>query len=295
MIPQLNQKAMKVKLTWRRANLTRRDEAAEAYVQTQLDDQSLVVNSRLFRDKTNPINQIMAAAGEVYSFHKAHTIPFVDKGPRLLPNDAYFDYTTEMRNRIQHVDSLLRQHMPNYDQYVQLDIKWRSGQAALAGKPSRAAADDYPTAEEFQARMGFDLRFEPLPDKAHFMFDLSEEDMKAFEASVLEQANLAHNHRIVQMLEPLRHLADKLAKPIGAEGSVFRDSALENIKEGVAKAKKLMLTPTPELEELIEELETIAERYSVHVNWLRESPINREAAAKQLDEIANKMKGYMAA
>jgi hypothetical protein len=292
-LPQLNEKAMKVKLTMRRANLTRRDEQAEIYVQQQLDDQSLVVNSKLFRDKTNPINQIMTAVSEVYSYHKAHTIPFVDKGPRLLPNEMYFEYTAAMRERIQRVDDLLATHMPMYDLYVNQDIAWRCEQARLGNKQARASVSDYPTAEEFRSRMGFELRFEPLPDKSHFLFDINEEDMAAFEHSIQEQAAIAHNHRIVQMLEPLKHLAEKLEKPIGTEGSIFRDSAIENIKEGIAKAKKLTVVPTPELEELILELERTIETWSATKEWLRESPINREAAAKQLGQLAQKMGSFM--
>ena len=44
-VTQLNEKAMLVKLTMRRANLIRRDQLAEAMIQAQMDDASLVVNS----------------------------------------------------------------------------------------------------------------------------------------------------------------------------------------------------------------------------------------------------------
>jgi hypothetical protein len=286
-IPQLNEKAMKVKLTMRRANLIRRDVQAEQYIQQMLDDQSLVVNSKLFRNKTNPINQIMTAVHEVYAYHKAHTIPFIDKGPRLLPNEMYFEYTTAMRERIQHVDALMAKHMPHYDQYVRLALDWRSKNG------TRVSVMDYPTVEEFKQRMGFEFRFEPLPDKSHFLYDISEDDLKAFEKAQQEQAALAHNHRIVQMLEPLTHLVKKLDLPIGSEGSIFRDSAIENIKEGIDRARKLCVVSTPELEQVIHELEAAITSWEANKNWLRESPVNRDAAARQLDAIAKRMGGYM--
>jgi hypothetical protein len=68
-VTPLNAKALLVKLTVRRANLTRRDTAAESYVQSQLDDTSLVVSSKLFRDKHNPVNQLISKVGEVYTYH----------------------------------------------------------------------------------------------------------------------------------------------------------------------------------------------------------------------------------
>ena len=129
----LADKAMLVKLTMRKANLTRRDQVAEALIQQTLDDASLIVNSKLFRDKMNPINKVMSAASEVYTYHKEHTLPYIDKGPRILPNAEYFDYTSEMRNRINHVDSLLSQYLPRYDDFVQLDIQYRSASAISRG------------------------------------------------------------------------------------------------------------------------------------------------------------------
>jgi len=88
-ITSLSEKAMLVKLTMRRANLTKRDQMAEAVIQQQLDDTSLIVNSKLFRDKANPVNKIMTAASEVYTYHKLNTLPWADKGPRVLPNAQY--------------------------------------------------------------------------------------------------------------------------------------------------------------------------------------------------------------
>lgn len=282
----LAEKAIKVKLTMRRANLVRRDAAAEAFVQQQMDDASLVVNSKLFRDKSNPINKIMTAASEVYTYHKQHTLPFIDKGPRLLPNEQYMDYVAAMRHRIGVVDTLMNQHLPNYDQYVQLDIRYRS-----QGGTGRAKADDYPTAEQFKERMGFDLRFEPLPEAKHFLFDMDEDDINSFNQAMEDTAKLARNDAVMRMLEPLQHLAKKLELPIGAQGSIFRDSAMENIVEGVAMARKLMIDPPPEFSELCDDLQVTVKNFNA--DWLRQSPVNREAAAKKLADVAEKMKGLM--
>ena len=46
----LSEKAVLVKLTTRRANLTKRDTVAEEFIQEELGDTSLIVNKKLFRD-----------------------------------------------------------------------------------------------------------------------------------------------------------------------------------------------------------------------------------------------------
>lgn len=285
----LADKAMLVKLTVRRATLTRRDSVAESFVQSQLDDTSLTVLSRLFKDKNNPINKIMSAASEVYTYHKNNTLPWADKGPRVLPNGQYMEYTQTMRAKIAHVDSLLQTHIPKYDDYVQLDIAYRSrGQTS-----ARAKVEDYPSADDFRKRMGFDIRFMPMPDRRHFLFDLSEEDEQAFEDSMQATISMVREDAVKRMLEPLGHLVEKLNKPIGTDGHIFRDSAIENIIEGIEQARKLTLDESPEIIELTNALNSEISKYAEHTNWLRESPIVREQAAKKLSDIASAMGAFM--
>ena len=287
----LNEKAMLVKLTVRRANLTRRDQVAESIIQAQLDDASLVVNSKLFRDKANPINKVMTKASEVYTYHKAHTLPYLDKGPRILPNVQYMDYTAAMRSMINSVDSMIQQFLPQYDAFVAQDIQYRS--AGKAG--ARAKIEDYPTKHDFASKMGFELRFQPLPDRKHFLFDLDDEDIKAFEESMSLAERAARDDAVKRMLTPLEHLVEKLNKPIGTDGHIFRDSAVENVVEGIELAKKLCMDDSPEIIEMTQRLNAEVSKYATNLAWLRESPPVREQAAKKLSDIAAQMGAFMGA
>lgn len=280
----LSDKAILVKLTARKASLYKRDQVAEAVIQQQMDDASLIVNSKLFRDKLNPINQIMNRHSEVYTYHKAHTLAYIDKGPRLLPNTQYLDYTTAMRGKIAAVEALLVQHIPNYDQYVQLDIAYRSKSPS-----SRAKVDDYPTADEFYSRMGFDLRFMPLPESRHFLFDISQEDMDTFNDTMSGIAESARVEVLKKMLEPLKHLIEKLNKPIGTDGAIFRDATVENVLDGVEMAKKLNITGDQDVFDLANSISQAVSVYASNVDVLRESPVVRAQAAQKLDYIAQQM------
>lgn len=288
----LNEKAMLVKLTMRRANLTRRDQVAESIIQQTMDDASLVVNSKLFRDKANPINKIMAEVSTIYTYHKANTLPYMDKGPRILPIALYEEYTQQMRDRIQKVDNMVRQFMPQYNTYVQLDIAYRSQDRT---KPQRANVDDYPTADEFEQKLGYELRFMPLPDARHFLFDIDESDLKAFDESIAMAERIARDDAVKRMLTPLTHLVDKLNKPIDTAGSIFRDSAIENVVEGIELAKKLCMDDSPEIQEIIKNLNAEVSKYATNSDWLRTSQPVRENVAKKLSDIASQMGAFMGA
>lgn len=290
---KLNEKAMLVKLTRRRASLVKRDTDAEEFIKAQLNDESLMVNSKLFRDPANPINKIMQAYDAVYTYHKKHTSPYVDKGPRLLPNAMFMDYMAGMREQIANVDALMAKHMPHYDQYVTNDIAFRSEQARLKGLPDRASVEDYPVAEDFQRRLSIELVPMPMPDRSHFLFDIPEEELAAFTQAQELAASLARSDAVRRMLDPLTHLVEKLSKEIGEKGAIFRDSALENIIEGVELARKLNVDDDPEITALTRDLLQQISVFDARKDWLRESPIVRKQAHEKLAEIADKMGAWM--
>lgn len=284
-VTKLSDRAMLVKLTIRRAALTKRDATVSTAIQQQFQDASLSAFTKLFRNESSPIYTIMRAVNEVYTYHKTHTLPYVDAGPRILPNDAYFDYTQEMRAKIAHVEGMLDTYMPHYDQLVLDDIVYRNG-GRLTG---RATSADYPTANEFRQRMSFDLRFQPMPDSKHFLFDLSDADEEAFQRSMDEAMALARNDTVARMLEPLQHLVKRLDEYKGEKGQKFHSANIENVIEGCRMARKLAIDPPQSLRDSIDELERLCTGYVFGIEGLKESAAVRESARDKLKSIADAM------
>jgi hypothetical protein len=282
---KLSDKVVLVKLTIRRAALTKRDAVLTANLQAQEKDNSLTVLTKLFKDKDSAINQIMAKYGEVYQYHKKHTLPYMDAGPRILPNDMYMEYTQEMKHRIAQVDNLLDTYMPMYDQLVLDDVMYRnSGHAA-----GRANVSEYPNAEDFRLSMSAELRFQPMPDASHFLFDLSDEDVASFKRAEEEAAQAANADTIQRMLKPIQALVTKLGEYQGLKGERFHNSLVENVIDGCTLARKLAINPTPELLADITELEDAVQGYLKDVEMIKGSANKRVEAKKKLQDVASKM------
>jgi hypothetical protein len=282
---KLSDKVVLVKLTIRRAALTKRDAVLTANLQAQEKDNSLTVLTKLFKDKDSAINQIMSKYGEVYQYHKKHTLPYVDAGPRILPNDMYMEYTQEMKHRIAQVDNLLDTYMPMYDQLVLDDVMYRnSGHAA-----GRANVSEYPNAEDFRLSMSAELRFQPMPDASHFLFDLSDEDVASFKRAEQEAAQAANADTVQRMLKPIQALVTKLGEYQGLKGERFHNSLVENVIDGCTLARKLAINPTPELLADIAELEDAAQGYLKDVEMIKGSANKRVEAKKKLQDVASKM------
>ena len=282
---KLSDKVVLVKLTMRRATLTKRDNFLTDKIQRQEQDASLTVLTKLFRDKTNAINTVMSAMNDVYICHKERTLPWVDAGPRLLLNDKYFDYTFEMKTLIGKVDKLLSEHMPQYDQLVLDDIRYRNAGSAAG----RAHSSDYPTADTFKQSMSAEFRFQPMPDARHFVFDLSEEDEAAFAQAEADALALANTDTINRMLKPLASLVTKLKEYQGAKGERFHTSLVENVIEGCDMAMSLAISPTPELIAEITELRDVAKSCLSSVEVIKGSSMARDSAKRRLEDIAAKM------
>lgn len=285
---KLSDKAVLVKLTLRRAALTKRDHGLTATLQAQENDTSLTVLTKLFKNKDSAINQIMAKYGEVYAYHKKHTLPYVDAGPRILPNDMYMEYTQEMKHRIAEVDKLLDTYMPMYDQLVTDDVMYRnSGYAA-----GRANASEYPTAEQFRLSMSAELRFQPMADASHFLFDLSDDDLAAFKRAEEEASAAVNVDTIQRMLKPIASLVTKLAEYQGAKGERFHNSLIDNVIDGCKLARKLAINPTQELLDEITALEESAQGYLADVEMIKGSPNKRSEAKRKLEEVAARMGAF---
>lgn len=287
-VSKLSDKAMLVKLTIRRAALTRRDNALTEKVRSNESDNSLTVLTKLFQDKDGPIYSIMSQTNEVYTYHKAHTLPYVDAGPRILPNNNYYGYTADMQKRVAQVERLLDTYMPHYDQLVRDDIMYRN-----AGKAAgRAHEADYPTAAQFRQSMSLEFRFSPMPDARHFLFDLSDDDIKKCEQAELEAAQAANSDILQRMLEPLGKLVHRLDEYRGDPGQRWHNSILENVLDGISQARSLMLFPTPQLNDTIDALERETKRYLDNVEIVKASPGVRVEARRKLDELAATLNGY---
>jgi hypothetical protein len=286
---KLSDKVVLVKLTMRRAALTKRDNFLTDKVQRQEGDASLTVLTKLFRNRDSAINQILSKYNEIYAYHKKTTLPYVDAGPRLLPNELYFDYTQEMRKRIADVDALLDTYMPMYDELVSDDVMYRNA-GHMAG---RANASEYPTAEQFRQATSVEMRFQPMPDARHFLFDLSEEDEATFKQAEEEALAAANADMVGRMLKPLGALVTRLSEYQGQKNERFHNSLIENVIEGCDTALKLAITPTQELRDTVAFIKDQAQKMLSTVEVVKGSAIARANAKHELELVAKRLEGLM--
>jgi len=279
----LANKATKVKLTINRPTTVRCDASLTSQVQAQERDTALRVTTRLFADRQGPVAQMFAQLNTIYAYHREHTLPYIDAGPRLLPNTLFMEYSTQMRQLRQTLDTLIATHMPAYEALVAEDIIRRG---------SRACREDYPSRTAFTESLQVSLRFDPLPKAHHFLFDVGPEALAEFERSQQQLWKLTQEDTLNRVLQPVQALLERLRTYTGSPGERFHTTLITNVVDGVSTMRKLLIDPTPGLLDTVAQIERLAVSASHDPSAFKESVRLRQQTQDDLDALAKQLTGY---
>lgn len=212
------------------------------------DDSSASRDAGQFRKNlmagTGKRKEIADFAASCRLWHNTKTLPWADRGPRLLPTSLFLKYKTEANQRQQRFNELVDEFIASYPDHVQ---------AAQQHLGDMFNADEYPTAEEVREKFGFRLVFTPLPESGDFRINVGNADM----LELKQQYDEAFEKRVAEaMLEPWHKMFDLLTamtgklddEKAGEKTRRWHDSFLTNAEDLCEMLAHLNITGDPELE-----------------------------------------------
>jgi hypothetical protein len=134
----------------------------------------------------------------------------------------------------------------------------------------------------------FDLKVFPIPDESDFRVDVGDEAREAVRQAVQEAEDNLRGDAIRSLLLPLQRAVEKLAVPIGEDGSIFRDSLVENIKSGIQRARDWQVND-PALNQMVDELEQALDQHVPTPDALRVTQTGRDNAREKFDDIMKRI------
>jgi hypothetical protein len=113
-------------------------------------------------------------------WHNRQTMPWSDKGARLLPTSLFLEYKSEANNRKAEFDTLVTAFITAYPQLVQ-DAQSRLGSMFDATEyPDPTSATQM---DELRSKFDFRMVFSPVPDAGDFRVDVGTQEMKEMQDS----------------------------------------------------------------------------------------------------------------
>ena len=250
------------------------------------------VNKHLFQGTNNRVKVAISAYTAVYSYVKDNTVPWTT-GVELLNIDHYMDFTSGLRQLIDKANDAVNDLVANWDHEVRTDLQRLQDIAYAKGKPNLADPNDYPEADEVAARFGIEVRYMPVPTTGDFRVGISDEDKASLQKQLDDATANASRHVLTQMLEPMQRAASKLAVPIGQDGSIFRDSLVDNLVDVSSRMARVNISDDPFITERIKDLQSLIGTYANNKDMLRNNQSVREKAASQIDALCGQMAGLV--
>lgn len=274
----LSDKAMLVKL--KRGRFT--PDVTDVKVTQKVEADTGVTNSGRYRKRvlaeSGRFKLVSEAFSAIYTYHREHTFPWIDEGPRLLPSQTYMAYCERMRELRQIAQTRLDDLVANWDAEVAAD------QVRLG---SMFCPEDYPNniGERFYA----DLQFLPVPMTGDFRVMIDDTDRASLDKAIKDaEANVA-THIVSTLVEPIRKMAEKLSIPIEEKGSKFQNTLITNVQDTVTRLEEMNISDDKRVVGLLAATRKLLVDRELDLKGMRTDPAVRareaDAARKVTDKI----------
>ncbi len=230
-----------------------------------------------------------ATMSETRTQHYAQSLPWDDKGSRLLTVANYERYTEVMDALRERLVRQRARFIEDYDDYVE--------QARLdLGKLFRI--EDYPSKDQLRDRFSIRYRITPVPDADHFIARLASDDTERvkrdIESHIEEQLHDAVGDLYRRLAEAVERVSERLNEDDNGKPLVFRDTMISNIRDLVDVVPRLNIFGDHRLAGLCEQVkDRIA---GVEPESLRPSrtfdPVVRARVKRDADDLMEQFAGY---
>jgi hypothetical protein len=221
-------------------------------------------------------------AARVRLYHNKHTLPWADKGERMLPTALFMDYKQTMNGFEQTFNMMCTNFFVEYPRLV-ADAPNNLG--------SMYKAEDYPEIEEVRMKFGFRRAVKPIPESGDFRLDIPAHDLAEMKNDYEKQ----YSDRLAEaMREPWERLhktlvgmSEKLTDIEGDESKKrYHDTLISNPIELCGLLTKLNVTNDPKLEEARRQLELTM--LGADIESIKEDAHSRSELKSKVDAILGK-------
>ena len=221
-------------------------------------------------------------AARVRLYHNRHTLPWADKGERMLPTKLFMDYKQTMNGFEQTFGMMCTNFFVEYPRLV--------AEAPIALK-GLYKAEDYPDLTDVRLKFGFRRAVKPIPESGDFRLDIPAYDLAEMKNDYEKQydAKLAEAMREPweRLHKTLVGMSEKLTDIEGDDSKKrYHDTLISNPIELCGLLTKLNVTNDPKLEEARRQLELTM--LGADIESIKEDADSRSALKSKVDAILGK-------
>jgi hypothetical protein len=230
---------------------------------------------------TEILDSIVKYAAQVRAWHGNQTLPWSDKGTRLLPVTNFIAYKQQLNTLEENFNRLVDTFIASYPNLVS---------AAAFNLGDLFNREDYPEAEAVRGKFGFSYFFTPVPTAGDFRIDVGNlvvQDLQSqFNSQFEKRVEGAMRDVWDRLHKVLLHMQDRLTDDADGERKNFHKTMLENANELIDMLPSLNITNDPKLEDA--RVSLINAIRDIETDDLKDNPTTRLDVRTQVDEILSK-------
>jgi len=276
--------AMRLSFTWfgTRKMLTP-EQKARAAEPFGAEGQFISAAKKLIDTSDAKFRAVTAVRNRAVGYWRANSLPFPEPGIRLIRRSDLQQIEAQMRRFRQQLEAAVTELQAHYHHLRQ---------AARLRLGSLYNPADYPDSLAEQFAMSWDYpSVEPPPYLQWLDPQLYQQQCRAVAARFQEAVRLAEQAFIAELAKLVDHLAERLAGQQDGRPKIFRDSAVQNLREFFDRFRHLSLHSSAELDELVERARQLLA--GIGPQQLRDSEALRRHVAARLTEIGTALEGLM--
>lgn len=216
--------------------------------------------------------QLVSACEACRELHYSQTLPWSDKGSRLLPTKNFMDYTKVMRKQFGIMDARLDTFVAEYPRLVD---EAERAHTALGQLFNRA---EYPRAQDIKRRFSWSLKFDKVPD-GDIRVDLPEDVL----AEISAEARTAAADRVREAMEGAWHrlheAVARIHKATSPDG-VVRPTLIDNARSVCELLARLNVADDERLETMRLRVEKELAQLDLEDLKQKDGAVRKDAAKK---------------
>jgi hypothetical protein len=231
---------------------------------------------------TSRRKEIADFAASCRLWHNQRTLPWSDKGSRLLPTSLFLDYKNEANTRRAKFEELTATFLEEYPDHVA---------AAQQHLGDLFQHSDYPNPQEVSSKFAFKMVFSPVPEAGDFRLDVPHQELadirREYEENFTSRLADAMRAPWEQLHSMLQSMSNKLTDIEGDEAKKrYHGTLLTNAQDLCAMLTHLNLTKDPALEAARVQLEQAI--FATDIDDIKESAAVRADVKAKIDDIISK-------
>lgn len=238
---------------------------------------------------TSLAKDIELYAAKCRLWNNENSLPWQDRGARILPTSMFMEYKAEMNRREVRFNAMVGKFVPNFEAAKQTARNYLGDMFNEA---------DYPQAGDVASKYKWSLAVSPVPESGHFCIDVPAKELAEVRLSCDSdvERRLAEAmrkpwedlHKLIcnmsgKLEEELPTELDASGKPVKPKQKRFHDTFISNAVELCDLLKHMNVTDDPKLEEARRKLEQVVR--GVDVEDVKESIVVRSQVKTKLDTI----------